>query len=87
MGAAVAERRDLGRALDNGVNQMNRFSSSTLPEAQIRIESAAEFCGGPFELLGAPIPRSSSEPNDIDPHSTADDGGYRAPVPPAPPVP
>ena len=67
--------------LDNGVNKMNRFSSSTLPEAQIRIESAAEFCGGPFELFGAPIPKTSSIPADIDPHSIADDTGYRPPVP------
>ena len=73
--------------LDNGVNKMNQFSSSTLPEAQIRIESAAQFCGGPFELFGAPIPKSSSVPNDIDPHSLLDDVGYIAPVPPAPPIP
>ncbi len=73
--------------LDNGVNKMNRFSSSTLPEAQIRIEKAADFCGGPFELFGAPIPKTSSVPNDVDPHSLTDDNGYRAAVPAPPPVP
>ena len=72
--------------LDNGVNQMNQFSSSTLPEAQIRIEDASQFCVAPLELFGAPIPKSSSVPNDIDPHSAADDD-YRPPVPPLPPVP
>jgi hypothetical protein len=55
--------------LENGVNQMNQFSSSTLPEVQVRIEDANTVCLSPLELFDAPIPRSSSEPNDINPLS------------------
>jgi hypothetical protein len=62
--------------LNGGVNQMKQFSSSTLPEAQIRIEDAQSVCSSPLELFDAPIPRSSSEPNDINPLSPPSKG-YR----------
>jgi hypothetical protein len=47
----------------NTVRTLNRFSSSTLPEVQITVLSAADACG-PFELFNPPVPNSSSEPND-----------------------
>jgi hypothetical protein len=67
-----------------GVNRMHGFSSSTLPEVQIRIEPAAR-CAGQLALFRtAPIPRSSSGPHDVDPASTGDDGGYILPQPDPP---
>ena len=48
----------------NGVRTLNNFSSSTLPEVQITILDASLFGNSVFSLLGAPIPASSSVPND-----------------------
>jgi uncharacterized repeat protein (TIGR01451 family) len=51
-------------------------SSSSLPKMTVRIRNP-NVCEAPLKLfLDAPAPSSSSVPNDIDPNSTADDGGY-----------
>jgi hypothetical protein len=47
----------------NEVRTLNNFSSSTLPEVQITVLDAAETCKN-FQLFNAPVPNSSSEPND-----------------------
>ena len=59
------------------VRRLNGFSSSTLPEVQLTI-LGADVCGA-WSLLNAPVPRSSSVPNDIDPANLAGTGsnGYR----------
>ena len=54
--------------------QLAEFSSSSLPEVQVRIEDASQVCSG-LTLFDAPIPPSSSEPEDIDPAAPSD--GYR----------
>lgn len=48
----------------NEVRTLSNFSSSTLPEVQITILSASSFGNSNFDLLNAPIPMSSSVPND-----------------------
>lgn len=48
----------------NEVRTLNNFSSSTLPEVQITILDAALYSNSNFMLLGAPVPASSSVPND-----------------------
>lgn len=48
----------------NEVRTLNNFSSSTLPEVQITILNASSFGNSNFGLLNAPIPMSSSVPND-----------------------
>lgn len=48
----------------NEVRTLNNFSSSTLPEVQITILDASLFGNSSFLLLDAPIPASSSVPND-----------------------
>jgi hypothetical protein len=45
------------------VRTLNNFSSSTLPEVQITVLTPATTCGS-FELFNAPVPNSSSVPND-----------------------
>ena len=62
--------------LKDGVLRVDEFSSSTLTEAQILIEDASEVCSAPLELLSAPIPKTSSIPDDIDPHDSSDNS-YR----------
>jgi hypothetical protein len=59
------------------VRRQDQFSSSTLPEVQITIRNAS-VCGT-WSLFNAPVPRSSSVPNDIDPLNLAGLGsnGYR----------
>jgi hypothetical protein len=47
----------------NKVRTLNNFSSSTLPEVQITVLDAKETCGS-FQLFNAPVPRTSSVPND-----------------------
>jgi predicted xylose isomerase-like sugar epimerase len=61
----------------NEVRKLNGFSSSTLPEVQLTIRSASTC--GTWTLFNAPVPRSSSVPNDIDPANLAGTGnnGYR----------
>jgi hypothetical protein len=49
----------------NEVRKLNGFSSSTLPEVQLTILDTS-VCGNWF-LFNAPVPKSSSVPNDIDP--------------------
>ena len=59
----------------NEVRTLNDFSSSTLPEVQITILDASMYGNSEFNLFSAPVPASSSEPNDrIAPGST--DGYY-----------
>jgi hypothetical protein len=48
----------------NEVRTLENFSSSTLTEVQITILNSSEFENGNFNLLSAPIPASSSVPND-----------------------
>lgn len=48
----------------NEVRTLNNFSSSTLPEVQITILDASSYSNSNFMLLSAPIPASSSVPND-----------------------
>ncbi|MBS4035767.1 MAG: hypothetical protein KGZ85_14985 [Ignavibacterium sp.] len=48
----------------NEVRTLNNFSSSTLPEVQITILDAASYSNSNFMLLSAPVPASSSVPND-----------------------
>ncbi len=48
----------------NEVRTLNNFSSSTLPEVQITILDAASYANNNFMLLSAPVPASSSVPND-----------------------
>jgi hypothetical protein len=48
----------------NAVRTLNNFSSNTLPELQITILNASSFGNSNFDLLKAPIPMSSSVPND-----------------------
>jgi hypothetical protein len=59
------------------VRKLNGFSSSTLPEVQLTILET-DVCGA-WSLFNAPVPRSSSVPNDIDPANLAGNGpnGYR----------
>jgi hypothetical protein len=57
------------------VVKLNQFSSGSLPEIQLRILDPSTVCG-PTELHDAPIPRSSSEPYDIDP-AVIPSSGYR----------
>jgi hypothetical protein len=47
----------------NVVRTLNNFSSSTLPEVQITVLDPAATCQN-FQLFNAPVPNSSSEPND-----------------------
>jgi uncharacterized repeat protein (TIGR01451 family) len=47
----------------NVVRTLNNFSSSTLPEVQITVRDPKLVCRN-FKLLNAPVPNSSSEPND-----------------------
>ncbi|MBN2364530.1 MAG: hypothetical protein EH225_00075 [Calditrichaeota bacterium] len=55
----------------NEVRTLDGFSSSTLPEVQITILDVSLFANANFMLLSAPIPMSSSVPNDrIAPGST-----------------
>jgi len=54
------------------------LSSSTMPEMQITIVDPATACTS-FQLFNAPVPRSSSVPNDIrasNPITTTDSNGY-----------
>jgi len=62
----------------NVVRTLNRFSSSTLPEVQITVLNAADTCKN-FQLFNAPVPRSSSVPNDRLVENLAGTGsnGYR----------
>jgi hypothetical protein len=54
---------------------LNRFSSSTLPQMKITILDASVACGN-WELFNAPVPKSSSVPNDrLIPPSTS---GYHS---------
>ena len=62
--------------LVDGVHKVDGFSSSTLPEAQIRIEDASEVCSAPLDLFNVPIPKSSSVPNDIDPYNPPPNSSY-----------
>jgi hypothetical protein len=48
----------------NEVRTLNNFSSSTLPEVQITILDPASYSYSNFMLLSAPVPASSSVPND-----------------------
>jgi predicted small lipoprotein YifL len=48
----------------NKVRTLNNFSSSTLPEVQITILDASSYSNSNFMLLSAPVPASSSVPND-----------------------
>ena len=48
----------------NEVRTLNNFSSSTLPEVQITILDPASYSNSNFMLLSAPVPASSSVPND-----------------------
>lgn len=48
----------------NEIRTLNNFSSSTLPEVQITILDASSFANSNFMLLNAPVPASSSVPND-----------------------
>jgi len=48
----------------NEVRTLNNFSSSTLPEVQITILDASLYSNSNFMLLSAPVPASSSVPND-----------------------
>lgn len=59
------------------VRRLRNFSSSTLPEVQLTILDTG-VCGA-RSLFDAPVPRSSSVPNDIDPANLAGLGsnGYR----------
>jgi uncharacterized repeat protein (TIGR01451 family) len=68
----------------NGVHRLKGFSSSTLPEVRIKIESAvkgdeSDVCGGLRPFVDAPAPASSSVPNDIDPHVQPKATDYPAP--------
>jgi hypothetical protein len=47
----------------NKVITLNNFSSSTLPQVNITILDASVACKN-FQLFNAPVPNSSSEPND-----------------------
>jgi hypothetical protein len=59
----------------DAVTTLNGFSSSTLPQVTLTILDAAKACG-PTALFNAPVPKSSSEPNDrVAPGSPV---GYRA---------
>ncbi len=50
---------------------LNNFSSSTLPQVKITIMDASECGNCDFGLLDAPVPESSSVPNDrVPPGST-----------------
>ncbi len=49
------------------VDQLNGFSSSSLPKVKILILDANEICFEPLLLFDSPIPFTSSEPSDIDP--------------------
>jgi hypothetical protein len=62
------------KALD--VVKLTGFSSSSLPEAQVEILDANSSCAGAFHLQDAPIPESSSVPNDVDP-ANPPASGYR----------
>jgi hypothetical protein len=67
----VAFKVDLVRTLPN-------FSSSTLPQVTITIQDPATC--NPTELFNAPVPRSSSVPNDINganPITSTGSNGYR----------
>jgi hypothetical protein len=59
------------------VRRLRGFSSSTLPEVQLTIRATSR-CGGSWALLDAPVPQSSSVPNDVDPARPAT--GYRTSV-------
>ncbi|HSL88270.1 MAG TPA: hypothetical protein VK870_03115, partial [Ignavibacteriaceae bacterium] len=48
----------------NEVRTLNNFSSSTLPEVQVTILDASSYSNSNFMLLSAPVPASSSVPND-----------------------
>lgn len=48
----------------NEIRTLEDFSSSTLTEVQITILNTSEYENGNFNLLSAPIPASSSVPND-----------------------
>jgi len=48
----------------NGVRTLSDFSSSTLPEVQVTILDASGIGDGAWSLLTAPLPASSSVPND-----------------------
>jgi uncharacterized repeat protein (TIGR01451 family) len=63
----------------NQVRTLNNFSSSTLPEVQITVLDAAATCTN-FQLFNAPVPNSSSVPNDRRVESLAGTGsnGYRS---------
>lgn len=56
------------------VVRLAQFSSSSLPEVQVRIADAGQACAN-LAVFDAPIPPSSSEPEDIDPASPS--SGYR----------
>ena len=50
------------------VTALTGWSSSTLPQVDIKILNAVEVCAGPLELFtDAPEPESSSEPFDVEP--------------------
>jgi len=65
----VAFRVEEARTLDN-------FSDSTLPEVRITILDASMYLDSTLGLLGAPIPASSSVPNDRFPPGSPD--GYHS---------
>lgn len=62
------------RILD--VVKLEEFSSSSLPEVQITILDAEAVCAGMLNLFDAPIPPSSSEPEDTDPDNPPPPGSY-----------
>ncbi|MFO7916333.1 MAG: hypothetical protein R6U43_11675 [Candidatus Krumholzibacteriales bacterium] len=55
---------------------LNDFSDSTLPEVVITILDVSMYRNAPLKLLGAPIPASSSVPNDRYPPGSPD--GYHS---------
>jgi hypothetical protein len=62
----------------NQVRTLNNFSSSTLPEVQITVLNPATTCKN-FQLFNAPVPNTSSIPNDRVVENLAGTGsnGYR----------
>jgi hypothetical protein len=60
------------------VRTLNGFSSSTLPQVTLTILDSASTCGN-WQLFNAPVPRTSSVPNDRQVNSLAGTGtnGYR----------
>ena len=58
------------------VTKLDGFSSSSLPQVDIKILDADRVCKETLELFKeAPEPTSSSEPFDVDPSPKGDDGG------------